>query len=433
MQNQVVKVKVKRDKIAACITCPLCHNLFREATTISECLHTFCRKCIYKKLSDEETECCPICKIDLGCVPLEKLRPDHNLQDIRAKICPYKRRKVQAPEVVPSVTPPIRRKERSLSSLVVSTPRVSAQTGTTGRRSKSVARKILRGSTFSVEKPVKEEESSGEDQLDSASSPETLIKFTQNIRQNSSSVELFGQPTPDNVTENGMDQWESKVDLWKPLNCLVEAANRSKSAKFTSQGSIVKSDFLHSFDNEAHVRKTKVKRHGLEIKVHDDKNNCGPAHLGSDKPKKMRRKSQKKASEFGGFSISPQTVLDAIATKCERRNKPIWFSLVASEDQEGDAPLPQISASFLRIKDGYIPVSYIQKYLMRKLDLTREDEVEIRCMGQLIVPTLQVNTLVDMWLETITSERVTVTTGSSAKEFVMVLVYARKVPGKEEK
>ena len=90
---------------------------------------------------------------------------------------------MQAPEVVPSITPPIRRKERSLSSLVVSTPRVSTQTGTTGRRSKSVARKALRGSTFSVEKPVRKEGSSGEDQLDSASSPETLNKFTQNIRQ----------------------------------------------------------------------------------------------------------------------------------------------------------------------------------------------------------------------------------------------------------
>lgn len=36
-----------------------------------------CRKCIYNKLSDEELDCCPICNIDLGCVPLEKLRSDH--------------------------------------------------------------------------------------------------------------------------------------------------------------------------------------------------------------------------------------------------------------------------------------------------------------------------------------------------------------------
>ncbi|CAH9132789.1 unnamed protein product [Cuscuta epithymum] len=98
------------------MTCPLCSKLFRDATTISECLHTFCRRCIYKKLSDEETECCPICNIDLGCVPLEKLRADHNLQDVRAKIFPYKRRKVMVPEVLPSVMLPAKRKERSLSS-----------------------------------------------------------------------------------------------------------------------------------------------------------------------------------------------------------------------------------------------------------------------------------------------------------------------------
>lgn len=36
--NQVVKVK--RETIATCMTCPLCNNLFKQATTISECLHT---------------------------------------------------------------------------------------------------------------------------------------------------------------------------------------------------------------------------------------------------------------------------------------------------------------------------------------------------------------------------------------------------------
>ncbi|GJZ17050.1 zinc finger, CCHC-type containing protein [Tanacetum coccineum] len=116
-------VKVGRDEIAACMTCPICDNLFRCATTIPECLHTLegvdmiiaarqghfaplphivlvnihvgslssfsyiklliyflhlgphpvCRKCIRKKFIDEELECCPICNIDLGCAPLEKL------------------------------------------------------------------------------------------------------------------------------------------------------------------------------------------------------------------------------------------------------------------------------------------------------------------------------------------------------------------------
>ncbi|CAH9051377.1 unnamed protein product, partial [Cuscuta epithymum] len=94
MSNQVVKVR--RQTIAACMTCYLCNRLFREATTISECLHTFCRKCIYKKLSEEDSQCCPICKIELGCVPMEKLRPDKNMHAVRAKTFPFKRRKKMA-------------------------------------------------------------------------------------------------------------------------------------------------------------------------------------------------------------------------------------------------------------------------------------------------------------------------------------------------
>lgn len=38
MANRMVKVK--RETIQACMTCPLCRKLFRDATTISECLHT---------------------------------------------------------------------------------------------------------------------------------------------------------------------------------------------------------------------------------------------------------------------------------------------------------------------------------------------------------------------------------------------------------
>ncbi|KAL3365022.1 hypothetical protein AABB24_010262 [Solanum stoloniferum] len=413
MKNQLVK----RESIVACMSCPLCHKLFRDATTISECLHTFCRKCIYKKLSDEDLECCPVCNIDLGCVPLEKLRPDHKLEDVRAKIFPYKRRKVKAPEIVPSVTLPVRRKERSLSSLGVNTPRVSTHTGMTGRRSKSVARKTLRSSTFSTEKAIKNEEDSGEEP-DSSSSPDTFTKSSQSKRQNYSNAEPSSHPTSDKGTDNGTEQQEGKVDLWKPLDCLVEVANKNKCSRFTSQGSVCKTESLHCHDKE----------HGQKLKVQGDKYSCVPVPAESEKTKKLRRIRRKKASTFGEFSISPQAVLDSISVKCERRTNPIWFSLVASEDQDGSAPLPQISAGYLRIKDGNIPVLFIQKYLMKKLNLSSEDEVEIRYMGQLIVPTLQLNSLVDMWLQSTTSERVPAIVGSSANDFVMVLAYARKVP-----
>lgn len=50
-------------------------------------------------------------------------------------------------------------------------------------------------------------------------------------------------------------------------------------------------------------------------------------------------------------------------------------------------------------------------------------------MGQSIVPSLPLNSLVDMWLQTTPSESIPAIIGSSAKDFVMGLAYARKIPG----
>ncbi|MBA0632060.1 hypothetical protein Godav_000872 [Gossypium davidsonii] len=424
MANQVVKVK--REAIAACMTCPLCNKLLRDATTISECLHTYlsfefylvCRKCIYDKIEEEELECCPICNIDLGCVPLEKLRPDHNLQDVRTKIFPLKRRKVKAPEVVPPVTVPTRRKERSLSSLVVNAPKVSSQTTMTGRRTKAFTRKAgaLRHSSFPIEKPVKGDEGFMEDHQEIASSPETLNKFTQNKRQCTSSAEHIQNMNKE--AENGGKAWDGKLDLWKPLNCLVEVANRTKSFKSNSQGSDSKLEPSCVPTIEAHTCKSKHREYKCKTKLEDERTSAGPATSETVTPKKLRRVRRKRASGFGDSGISPQAVLDAAGPKHERRIGPVWFSLVASEDQEGDAPLPQISANYLRIK--YIPLSNFFCMCLT---------VEIKCMGQPVVPTLQLYNLVDLWLQTAaTSQQVPATIGSSAKEFVMVLAYARKAP-----
>lgn len=372
-------------------------------------------------------ECCPVCNIDLGCVPTEKLRLDHNLQDVRAKVFPYKRMKVKAPEVVSPITLPAKRKERSLSSLVVSTPRMSTQNGMTGRRSKSITRKASRGS-FTIEKPVKKEDNSMEDHHESSSSPETLNRSTQNTRQSSASSEPSNHPSPGKGRDNGSETWEGKVDLWKPLNCLVEAANRSKSSKFSIQGSVAKSGAPNSHDNERIPNKSKSKENRQKSKVQDDKNSSDHTPPDSERPKKLRKVRQKKAQTFGEFRVPPQVVLDAAGAKFDRKNYPIWFSLV-SDGQEGDAPpLPQIASSYLRIKDGSMSISSIQKYLKLKLDLTSEDEVEIKCMGQTVIPTLTLNNLIDLWLQTTTTEKLSAKIGSSAKDFVMVLGYARREP-----
>uniref|UniRef100_G3PX32 RING-type domain-containing protein n=1 Tax=Gasterosteus aculeatus aculeatus TaxID=481459 RepID=G3PX32_GASAC len=47
--------------INAHITCRLCDGYLIDATTVTECLHTFCRSCLVKYL--EENNTCPTCRI----------------------------------------------------------------------------------------------------------------------------------------------------------------------------------------------------------------------------------------------------------------------------------------------------------------------------------------------------------------------------------
>lgn len=112
-------------------------------------------------------------------------RPDHNLQDIRAKIFPFKRRKINATEV-PPITLPVRRKERSLSSLVISTPRVAAQTSLTGRRTKAARRASAssRGIGSTANESAKEANNvEDRDESKKINTSETLMKMAQNKKQ----------------------------------------------------------------------------------------------------------------------------------------------------------------------------------------------------------------------------------------------------------
>ncbi|GER29715.1 ring finger protein [Striga asiatica] len=344
------KVSVSREAVAPCMTCPLCRKLLREATAITECLHTFCKKCIYKKLSDEEMECCPICDIDLGCAPLEKLRSDNTLQEVRAKIFPYKRINAKAPDVVPPVTFPAKRKERSLSSLGLSTPLVCSQGGLTGRRSKSTARKASsRGTSFTIERSVKRGDDSMDEQPESSGSPETLRRFTQNITQTSASGEPSTKHSPDSQREDLSGAYEEeKVDLWKPLNCLVEAASSTKSSKLNNvQGSSGKPEARES---EGLVSKSKSRDHRQKAKAQEDKDVVDQTRTEPERPKKRQRARQKKVQTFGGSKVTQQAVLDAASVKSERKNYPIWFSLVSDEKEGNALSLPQIPANYLRIK-----------------------------------------------------------------------------------
>nr|GMD74058.1 E3 ubiquitin protein ligase drip2 [Ipomoea batatas] len=54
----------------------------------------------------------------------------------------------------------------------------------------------------------------------------------------------------------------------------------------------------------------------------------------------------------------------------------IWFSLQASQNQAKEPFLPQISKSYLRIKDGSMTIRLVLKYLVNKLQLDNESEDE---------------------------------------------------------
>ncbi|KAM7243529.1 hypothetical protein CapIbe_006023 [Capra ibex] len=79
--------KIKLWDINAHITCRLCGGYLIDATTVTECLHTFCRSCLVKYL--EENNTCPTCRIVIHqSHPLQYIGHDRTMQDIVYKLVP---------------------------------------------------------------------------------------------------------------------------------------------------------------------------------------------------------------------------------------------------------------------------------------------------------------------------------------------------------
>ncbi|KAA3457892.1 E3 ubiquitin protein ligase DRIP1-like [Gossypium australe] len=84
-------INVQRRPLMEFLTCPLCSNIYREATTICVCLHTFCKQCIYEKVEKEKTRYCPMCDAYLGSIPQHMLRNDHKLEKLVMQIFPLEK------------------------------------------------------------------------------------------------------------------------------------------------------------------------------------------------------------------------------------------------------------------------------------------------------------------------------------------------------
>lgn len=147
--------------------------------------------------------------------------------------------------------------------------------------------------------------------------------------QNYSSAESSKQHINKGKEENS-ETLKEKDDMWKPLNCLVEACSGTKSNKLNLQGSLAKSTPSHVDDKEAHVPKAKLKERG-KLKFQDEENGTTHVPSGSVKPR-IRGGRQKKAATLEGFSIPALAENDG-NSKCNIRACPVWFSLVASDNQ----------------------------------------------------------------------------------------------------
>lgn len=103
--------KIKLLEINEYLTCPLCKGYFIDATTISECLHSFCRSCIIQFL--QRNSHCPICEVIINKAK-PNIKLDKTLQDIVYKLVPElflremaRRQRFygQRPELAAKVTP----------------------------------------------------------------------------------------------------------------------------------------------------------------------------------------------------------------------------------------------------------------------------------------------------------------------------------------
>ncbi|XP_051530278.1 polycomb group RING finger protein 5-B-like isoform X2 [Myxocyprinus asiaticus] len=80
------------------ITCYVCKGYLIKPTTVTECLHTFCKSCIVQHFEDSNE--CPKCGIQVHETnPLEMLRLDNTLEEIIFKLVPGLREKELQQEI----------------------------------------------------------------------------------------------------------------------------------------------------------------------------------------------------------------------------------------------------------------------------------------------------------------------------------------------
>ncbi|OWZ02383.1 hypothetical protein PHMEG_00026064 [Phytophthora megakarya] len=81
-------VTVKLAELTEHLGCALCNGILRDAHTIPDCLHSFCKSCIYRHFLVKGSCVCPKCNKKLNPLPTSTLITDQKLQDVVDRIFP---------------------------------------------------------------------------------------------------------------------------------------------------------------------------------------------------------------------------------------------------------------------------------------------------------------------------------------------------------
>ncbi|XP_073239031.1 polycomb group RING finger protein 3-like isoform X3 [Porites lutea] len=122
MQAMQKRVKLPLVNLNQHITCKLCNGYLVDASTITECLHTFCKSCLVRHI--ELVNQCPTCNTVIHeTQPLYNIRLDRTMQDIVYKLLPRIERACQALSV-PGPSNAVKKQTASLPKKI-SKPKVT--------------------------------------------------------------------------------------------------------------------------------------------------------------------------------------------------------------------------------------------------------------------------------------------------------------------
>ncbi|KAM7259563.1 hypothetical protein ACFE04_015304 [Oxalis oulophora] len=475
------KMKFALHSMVLPLSCPLCSKPFEEATTIDECMHTFCKRCIIEKLSEKGQNKCPICSTELEVKPSKRLRKEQYIDDLTLMVFPKK---------------PLNNDKEPADVVEPSTfTRPSFQKGTKSKTQK----KNLNPKRFLPEDPGKivqnsRQISTREPQQDfsenfmTEKNKETnmLVAVSSLLEAGSRVISrqekaagkriinyeednncqrmLLCHQTSSNLPPIRIDEGASKRSISQNNSRATEAGANLASLNPMEYLRNRGSSWLNSFDtsrrpslfnrgrnsskvNESNLQQTRAKLAPLvpdvNVSILDKLNNSldttyEQAPIDRDETEDNRaplalnyastssgadtRQKQAAMSEGEGHNTSAPA-----ATDVYKNGRPVWFSLVPAPSTKGVKSFPKISPPYFFVKNGDMPVSFVGTYVAQKLNLPYQSEVQITMMGHSLNPSASMQQVEELWYRsTSDSERNKGNAGDSAEGSLMVLCYARR-------